>query len=251
VIGMASRTRARVVTFGRSHEADVWADDVRLDGLGRATFRVHSAAAEATVTLRLTGGHQVDNSLAAGAVGLECGLPLSEVAARLSEAVPRSHWRMEVTNRADGVVIINDAYNANPQSMCAALDTLAGIGNQAGSRTIAVLGAMAELGADAETEHDAVGRHLARLGISHLLTVGDQARSIAQGAARQGSWNGTTVCVADTAEAVEVLRAELRSGDLVLVKASRAAGLERVALQLAEEDAPSPALRQVAEGSSG
>jgi UDP-N-acetylmuramoyl-tripeptide--D-alanyl-D-alanine ligase len=255
VASMAARTRARVVTFGRSAVEDVWADGERLDALGRAAFTIHARATEAKateaeVTLRLSGSHQVDNALAAAAVALECGLTLGDVAAELSRAVPKSRWRMEITTRPDGVVIINDAYNANPQSMRAALETVAGIRREAGSRTIAVLGPMAELGADTEAEHRAVGRDAARLGIARLVTVGDQARSIAQGAALEGSWNGTSVCVADTADAVDLLRAELRPGDVVLVKASRAASLERVALSLTE-DVPPDRLRKAAEGSSG
>jgi UDP-N-acetylmuramoyl-tripeptide--D-alanyl-D-alanine ligase len=234
VAGMANRTRARVVTVGESAGADVRAHRVRLDDLGRATFRLTAPAGTAMVTLPLVGGHHVGNALAAAAVALECGLSVPAIAEALSTAGPKSRWRMELVERADGVVVINDAYNANPESVRAALKTLAAIGRARPARTVAVLGEMAELGADAAVEHDAIGRLAVRLDISRLIAVGAAARPMAHGAALEGSWDGESTWVADSDAALILLQHELRPGDVVLVKASRAASLERVAIALGD-----------------
>ncbi|MEP6598889.1 MAG: UDP-N-acetylmuramoyl-tripeptide--D-alanyl-D-alanine ligase [Actinomycetota bacterium] len=232
VAAMARRTSARIVTVGESAAADVRATDVRLDELGRPAFTLNSGGQAVPVGMRLTGEHQVGNALAAAAVALQCGLPLVDVAAGLGAALPRSRWRMELTERADGVVVINDAYNANPESMRAALKALAGVGRARGARTIAVLGPMAELGADANAEHDAIGRLAVRLDIARLIAVGSVARPLAHGAALEGSWDGESSWVPDVPAALAWLETHLRPGDVVLVKASRSAGLERVALAL-------------------
>jgi UDP-N-acetylmuramoyl-tripeptide--D-alanyl-D-alanine ligase len=238
VSAMAARTAARVVRFGGSADADVRACDVEVDDLGRPRFRLAAADATAPVELRLVGEHHVANALAAAAVALEAGMSLPDVAAGLSEARPVSRWRMEVTERPDGVLVVNDAYNANPESMRAALKALASVARArraAGGRSFAVLGPMAELGADAVAEHDSVGRLAVRLDISRLVAVGEDARAIQHGAALEGSWGGESSWVPDVEAALATLRAELRPGDVVLVKASRAAGLERVALALAAD----------------
>ena len=244
VLGMAERTAARVVTVGEAAAADVRATDAVLDERGRASFTLHARGGTADVRLRLAGAHHVGNALAATAVALECGLPLAEIAAALSEAGTVSRWRMEITERGDGVLVVNDAYNANPESMRAALETLAAIARArrgAGARSFAVLGPMAELGAQGLAEHDGIGRLAARLDISFVIAVGEQARPIQRGAAAEGStggpWDGEARWVPDAEAAVSMLRAELRPGDVVLVKASRAASLERVALAIAEDDA--------------
>ena len=252
VRAMGSRTSARVVTVGAGARAEVAAADVRVDALGRAGFTIVTAQASAPVQLRLSGEHQVGNALAAAAVALECGLPLADAAAGLSAATARSRWRMELIERADGLLIVNDAYNANPESMRAALKTLAGIGRAGGRRrTWAVLGPMGELGEQSLTEHDAIGRLAVRLDISRVLAVGEQARAIAHGAALEGSWDGESSWVADVEAAARLLRAELRAGDAVLVKASRSASLERLVALLADDadvadrrDLPDAAHRQ-------
>jgi UDP-N-acetylmuramoyl-tripeptide--D-alanyl-D-alanine ligase len=238
VTAMAARTVARVVRFGESSAADVRARDVEIDDLGRARFDLVSAGAAAPVGLRLVGEHHVSNALAAAAVALQAGMALPDVAEALSQATPASRWRMEVTERPDGVLIVNDAYNANPESMRAALKALASVARgrrAAGGRSFAVLGPMAELGPDAVAEHDTLGRLAVRLDISRVVAVGEDARPIQHGAALEGSWNGESSWVPDVDAAVALLRSELRSGDVVLVKASRAAGLERVALALAAD----------------
>ena len=235
VAAMAERTTARIVTVGLGRAADVRAADVTLDDLGRASFRLLAGGADEPVSLRLVGEHHVGNTLAAAAVALELGMAPAEVAAALSEATPVSRWRMELTERADGVLVINDAYNANPESMRAALKTLASVGRGRAGRSFAVLGPMAELGDDAREEHDALGRLAVRLDIARVVAVGDAARPIQHGAALEGSWNGEASWVPDVDAAIAVLREELRPGDVVLVKASRAASLERVALAVADD----------------
>ncbi|OII67592.1 UDP-N-acetylmuramoyl-tripeptide--D-alanyl-D-alanine ligase [Streptomyces sp. CC77] len=233
VKAMASRTRARVVYFGESAEAVVRAENVRLTASGQPSFRLHTPSGCSDVTMRLYGEHHVSNALAAAAVAHELGMPVHEIAAALSEAGSLSRWRMEVTERPDGVTIVNDAYNANPESMRAALRALAAMGEAArarGGRTWAVLGLMAELGDEALAEHDAVGRLAVRLNVGKLVAVGGREASWLQlGAYNEGSWGEESVHVSDAQAAVDLLRRELRPGDVVLVKASRSVGLERVA----------------------
>ncbi|MDX3093676.1 UDP-N-acetylmuramoyl-tripeptide--D-alanyl-D-alanine ligase [Streptomyces sp. ME01-24h] len=236
VRAMSSRTKARVVLFGESAEADVRAENVRLNDRGQAVFMLTTPTGCSEVTLRLYGEHHVSNALAAAAVARELGMPVDEIATALSEAGTLSRWRMEVVERPDGVTVVNDAYNANPESMRAALRALAAMGRAAqarGGRTWAVLGEMAELGGEALAEHDAVGRLAVRLNVSKLVAVGGQAAAWVQmGAYNEGSWGEESVHVSDAEAAIDLLRSELRPGDVVLVKASRAVGLERVALAL-------------------
>jgi UDP-N-acetylmuramoyl-tripeptide--D-alanyl-D-alanine ligase len=231
VSAMSARTVAPVCTVGESAAADIRAEDVRLDERGRARFTLRRGPESAPVELQVSGEHQVGNALAAAAVGLHVGMPIAAVASALTAAVVRSRWRMELTERADGVLVINDAYNANPESVRAALKTLAGMADHT-RRSWAVLGGMAELGPDSMAEHDAIGRLAVRLDISRLVAVGDLARPIADGGALEGSWDGESSWVPDADAALELLRSEVRPGDIVLVKASRSIGLESVALAL-------------------
>jgi len=142
---------------------------------------------------------------------------------------------MEVTERADGVTVVNDAYNANPESMRAALRTLAVMSRDKRRRTWAVLGPMAELGDDARAAHMDLGRFLVRLDPTGLVVVGPEAGGIYAGAVLEGSWGGESVHVADAGEALALLREQVRPGDVVLVKASRSAGLEAVAQALIDD----------------
>ncbi|MGV9402929.1 UDP-N-acetylmuramoyl-tripeptide--D-alanyl-D-alanine ligase [Streptomyces sp. NPDC003667] len=236
VRAMASRTKAKVVLFGESAEADVRAENVRLTDSGQPSFRLHTPSGASDVTMRLYGEHHVSNALAAAAVAHELGMSAAEIATALSEAGSLSRWRMEVTERPDGVTIVNDAYNANPESMRAALRALAAMGK--GRRTWAVLGKMAELGDEALAEHDAVGRLAVRLNVSKLVAVGGiEASWLQLGAYNEGSWGEESVHVSDAQAAVDLLRSELRPGDVVLVKASRSVGLEGVAQALLETGA--------------
>ncbi|WP_328621729.1 UDP-N-acetylmuramoyl-tripeptide--D-alanyl-D-alanine ligase [Streptomyces sp. NBC_00354] len=236
VRAMSARTKARTVLFGEADDAEVRATEVRMTPAGQPSFTLHTPTGCGEVTLRLYGEHHVSNALAAAAVAHVLGMSVDEIATALSEAGTLSRWRMEVTERADGVTIVNDAYNANPESMRAALRALAAMGGAAradGGRTWAVLGPMAELGDASLAEHDAVGRLAVRLNVSKLVAVGGREASWLQlGAYNEGSWGEESVVVSDAQAAIDLLRSELRPGDVVLVKASRSVGLERVALAL-------------------
>jgi UDP-N-acetylmuramoyl-tripeptide--D-alanyl-D-alanine ligase len=250
VAAMASRTRARVRTFGTAGGADVRVGDLALDPDGRPRFTLTTAHASVPVTLRLVGEHQALNAAAAAAVACEAGVPLDRIADVLGTATPRSPWRMETADRDDGVTVINDAYNANPDSVRAALKTLAAIGRGGGARgrrTVAVLGEMLELGAASSDEHDAVGRLAVRLDVSRLVVVGEGAKHIHLGASLEGSWDDESVFVPDADAALRFLEADLAPGDVVLVKASRGAGLERVAAALLDR----PAAGDAPEGARG
>ncbi|MBT2405947.1 MULTISPECIES: UDP-N-acetylmuramoyl-tripeptide--D-alanyl-D-alanine ligase [unclassified Streptomyces] len=240
VRAMSARTKARTVLFGEAEDADVRATAVRMTPGGQPAFTLHTPTGCSDVTLRLYGEHHVSNALAAAAVAHVLGMSVEEIATALSGAGTLSRWRMEVTERADGVTIVNDAYNANPESMRAALRALAAMGGAAranGGRTWAVLGPMAELGDASLAEHDAVGRLAVRLNVSKLVAVGGREASWLQlGAYNEGSWGEESVLVSDAQAAVDLLRSELRPGDVVLVKASRSIGLERVALALLERE---------------
>ncbi|MGY1746213.1 UDP-N-acetylmuramoyl-tripeptide--D-alanyl-D-alanine ligase [Blastococcus sp. SYSU D00695] len=227
VLGMAPRTRARVVTTGRSAGADVRATGVALDGAGRASFTLAAGGEEHPVALQVVGEHQVANALSAAGAALAAGLTPAAVAAGLSAAGVRSRWRMEVTHRADGVTVVNDAYNANPESMRAALAALTGM---AATRRVAVLGAMGELGPGAQAEHERLGRDAVAAGVEIVVAVGPDAVGIATGARAAGARDGEgSVHVPDRAAARALLTEVLVPGDVVLVKASRSYGLELLA----------------------
>jgi UDP-N-acetylmuramoyl-tripeptide--D-alanyl-D-alanine ligase len=230
VLAMGAKTRGRVVTFGLSAEADVSAEGIGLDELARPHFRLRCRTGEAEVQLASHGVHHVSNALAAAAVGLECGLSVHRAAELLSAAGSTSRWRMEVNRRSDGVLVVNDAYNANPESTRAGLRALAHLAR--GGRAWAVLGEMRELGERAVDEHRAVGRFAVEQGVRRLVVVGAPAGPIADGAIDAGADPAEVFLVGGTVEAVAVLAGRLRPGDAVLVKASRAAGLERAAAAL-------------------
>lgn len=234
---MATVTRAPVVLVGEAPHADVRARDVVVDAAGRASFTLEVDATPVPVSLLLVGEHQVSNALAVAAVARHLGMAPADIADALGSMRPGSRWRMEVTERADGLTVINDAYNANPESVRAALKSLVGI---AGERTSwAVLGEMRELGEASVSEHDAIGRLAVRLNVSRLVAVGEGARAIHTGAAHEGSWGRESVWVPDKAAAIALLRDEVRPEDVVLVKGSRLVGLEEVAeALLAGQESP-------------
>jgi UDP-N-acetylmuramoyl-tripeptide--D-alanyl-D-alanine ligase len=233
VAAMAARTAARVVRVGRGADAEVRAADVTLDAAGRAAFRLITPSGAADVRLAVYGQHQVDNALSAAAVALELGASVEQVAAGLNAATAVSRWRMEVTERADGVTVINDAYNANPESVRAALTTLTALARN-GRRSWAVLGPLGELGQATAAAHREIGQLTAQLGVNRLVVVGAAADAMHRGAVEAGSRGEESVLVPDVDAAIALLRHELRSGDVVLVKASRVYGLERVAEALVQ-----------------
>ena len=232
VRAMAATTPARVVTFGEGSDCDVRATDVRVDEQARASFTLHDGASGSAlpVSLGFSGEHYVANALAAAAMCLAVGATVEEVVDGLNAARPVSRWRMEVSESPGGVTVVNDAYNANPASMRAALKTLAAMGR--GRRTWAVLGEMRELGESSVEEHDAIGRLAVRLDISRLVCVGPATRVMHLAASNEGSWGDESVHVPDIDAAIALLDEQVRPGDIVLVKASRSIGLERVAEHL-------------------
>ena len=233
VLAMAGRTRARVVTFGESAGADVRADGITLDEAGRARFTLVTEAGQAPVRLQLHGGHNVSNALAAAALAGQLGMETSAVADGLSAAVARSRWRMEVTERKDGVTVVNDAYNANPEAIRAALAALVTMAR--GRRAFAVLGPMSELGDQADELHEQAGLAAAGAGLAGLIVVGQEAAPMMAGAKSDPAWHGELLQVPDAQAAVAAVEERVKPGDMVLVKASRAANLQRVALALTGE----------------
>lgn len=220
------RTRARVLRFGTAADADIRGEELRLDPSGLASFTLRTPGGSERVELAVPGEHMAWNALAAAGAGVALGLTAGECATGLKEARVSS-WRMEITEGPDGISIINDAYNANPASMAAALKAARWIAGR--HRCVAVLGGMAELGATSDQEHERVGELAARLGIDHLVVVGDEARLIAVGAVREGVEPDRVVRCGTPEEAAAAAARLARPGDVVLVKGSRVAGLERVA----------------------
>jgi UDP-N-acetylmuramoyl-tripeptide--D-alanyl-D-alanine ligase len=245
VAAMTDQTAARVVRVSRepgSEDVQVWAGPVTLDELARPRFALHAGDHQVDVALAVHGDHQVSNALCAAAVALECGASLEQVATALASAGPVSKNRMQVATRGDGVTVINDAYNANPDSMTAGLKALAWMARGEMRRSWAVLGEMAELGDDAISEHDRIGRLAVRLDVSRLIVVGTGRAMSAMhhGAVMEGSWGSEATMVSDVEAALALLRAQLRAGDVVLVKASNAAGLGVLADALVADDGNLP-----------
>jgi UDP-N-acetylmuramoyl-tripeptide--D-alanyl-D-alanine ligase len=263
VAAMAARTSARVVTFSvapvvagpvvagpvvastvaadtapPAAQADVRAADICLDDLGRPSFGLIIGSSRANVALQLHGAHHVANALAAAAAASALGLSGPDIAAALSAATARSKKRMELHETPDGVIVVNDAYNANPDSTRAAIEALAQItGHGQRRRGFAVLGYMAELGDIAAESHAEAGRQAARSGAAVVIAVGVGAAPVLDGARATDGWAGEAIAVPDPGAAVRALKGRLRPGDVVLVKASKAAGLWEVAdCLLAEVD---------------
>ncbi|MDM7856190.1 UDP-N-acetylmuramoyl-tripeptide--D-alanyl-D-alanine ligase [Cellulomonas alba] len=233
VSAMAVLAPGDVVTFGNASGAAVRARDVRLDATGRASFVVEAGGRSADVHLRLVGEHHVHNALAAAAAALAIGLDLDQVADGLSAADALSPHRMHVVDRPDGITVVDDSYNANPDSMRAALKALAVLAGRE-RRSVAVLGEMLELGDQTREAHDAIGRLVVRLNIGLTVVVGDGARAIRDGANHEGSWGDEVVLADDLDTAEKYLADELRPGDVVLVKSSYGAGLWRLGDRLVE-----------------
>lgn len=227
---MASRSAGRVLTFGRA-AADVRVEVVSTDALVRPRIRLATPVGDVEVALRLHGAHQVANAAAACAAGIAAGLPLPDIASALEAAEPRSAHRMRLSERSDGLVVIDDAYNASPESVRSALDSLARIGGNQ-RRTWAVLGPMRELGEESAGLHREIGELVATTGVQRLVTVGPDATPIMTAAAASPQWRGVATSVADADEATALLMAEAAADDVVLVKAANSEQLWRVAESL-------------------
>jgi UDP-N-acetylmuramoyl-tripeptide--D-alanyl-D-alanine ligase len=225
------RTQARVLRFGIAADAEVRGEDLTLDRDGRPSFTMVTPAGTERVELSVAGEHMAWNALAAAACGVGLGLTAGECAAGLKEARV-SPWRMEVLESPSGLRILNDAYNANPSSMAAALRAARAMAGE--GRCIAVLGEMAELGSIAAEEHERIGELVARVRIDRLVTVGEAADAIAVSAVREGVEPERVTRCSTVEEALEAVLSDVRPDDLVLVKASRAVGLEQLAERLME-----------------
>lgn len=223
VARMAEVTAASVTWFGLGEGAEVRGDDIEATASG-TEFTLEVDSTSRRVHLRILGEHHVMNALAAIAAARALGVVIDDAVAALETVARAARWRMEVQPRADGVIVINDAYNASPDSMAAALKTLAQV-TTGGQRSVAVLGEMAELGEYANEEHDRIGRLAVRLNVKKLIVVGHNARHIHNAAGLEGSWDGESVLVATADEAYDLLRDQLQDGDVVLVKSSGSAGL--------------------------
>jgi len=237
VASMVALTAARVVSFGTDPAAAYRITELTSDRTGtRFTLTARpggsaddtaSATVDDSVTVRLAilGEHHAMNATAALVVAHTWGVPLADGARALASMTRAERWRMELLQGGpEGVTVVNDAYNASPDSMAAALRTLAQIARP-GERTVAVLGEMAELGEYATEEHDRIGRLVVRLGIGQLVVVGRGALPIHQAASLEGSWDGESVFIEDVDDAVRAIEGMIRSGDVVLVKSSKSAGL--------------------------
>ncbi len=218
VAAMAARTVAGVTTFGTA--GDVALGPVTLDGAGEPDFSLTHRGRTETVHVPQVGAHHAINAAAAAAAAVALGIDLAAVARSLSAVAATSPMRMARTTRDDGLLVVNDAYNANPESMAAALRAVAGLDRR---RHVAVLGEMLELGAVSTRAHTDIGRLARDLGYDRVVVVGAGAAAIADGAGDIAS------VVADVDVAVDTLSAWLTSDDVVGVIASRGCRLERVA----------------------
>lgn len=231
VKAMAEQTDAAVSFFGLESAADVWADDIEATLRGTA-FDLHVDHRVIPVQLRILGEHHVTNALAAITAARALGIDSQRSATALESITRAERWRMELLSGPGGVTVINDAYNASPDSMAAALKTLVQVVGPH-NRSVAVLGEIAELGDYANEEHDRIGRLIVRLNVQKLIVVGHAARHIHNAAGLEGSWDGESVLVDNVEEAYAVLREELREGDVVLVKSSNSAGLRHLGDRIA------------------
>ncbi len=247
--GMRTRTEASPVGYSvagrppsdRAADDALWASDIDSDLEGRCHFRVHSSREsdpQVEVHLQVAGRHQVANALAVLAAARALGLSLEQCAEAIGRARPRSRWRMEMRRRPGGGLVINDAYNANPESMRAAVDTLTEIARSAGGVTSwAVLGDMLELGANSAAEHRTLGRYVAERGVSRLVVVGEFAADVVAGASENDPRRRPEIVTApDRSAAVAAVLAELEADDVVLVKASRGLALDTVAEEICGAD---------------
>ncbi|HWK19700.1 MAG TPA: UDP-N-acetylmuramoyl-tripeptide--D-alanyl-D-alanine ligase [Microbacteriaceae bacterium] len=231
-------TAARVRRFGLRDGApdpeDWLADGIRVTLDGTAFTLLHGGD-HREVRLRILGEHHVMNALAAIAAADAVGVGPERSVPALEAMVRAEQWRMEVLEAPDGVVVINDAYNASPESMAAALRSLAELTRDQtpSRRAIAVLGEMAELGPHATEAHDRIGRLAVRLNIDRLVVVGERARAMHLGAQHEGSWGEEALFVETNEAAYDAVRALLRAGDVVLVKSSKSAGLRHVGDRIA------------------
>jgi UDP-N-acetylmuramoyl-tripeptide--D-alanyl-D-alanine ligase len=220
-INMSNLTKAKVMTFGENSNSDVRATDVEIRE-GFAHFDLVTSFGRESVALRQAGRHQVANALAAAAIATALNLPIDKISAGLSTAESSSKWRMELHEVA-GRLIINDSYNANPESMFAALDALRLFAQERGGRAWAFLGKMHELGEYSLAGHREVARKAIDLEIDHLVAVGTKDYQI------ESELGSTEILLVENIESAREIATGSEAGDVILVKGSRAEGLEKLA----------------------
>jgi UDP-N-acetylmuramoyl-tripeptide--D-alanyl-D-alanine ligase len=236
VSNMRSRTKAQVMTFGTNSDSMYRATDISVSITGTA-FTFHSPNhGPLKLQLQILGEHHVYNALAAMATADLLGTELPLAVKALEEMALAERWRMQLSHRADGLTLINDAYNASPDSMKAAVQTLAELGRQTGKKTVAVIGEMAELGEYSVAEHDAIGRLVVRLNLGQLVVIGAGAKMVHMGASLEGSWDGESKYFEQISEAEAYLREMLTGEEIVLVKSSKSANLRYLGDALLEEN---------------
>ncbi|KAA9135913.1 UDP-N-acetylmuramoyl-tripeptide--D-alanyl-D-alanine ligase [Microbacterium caowuchunii] len=228
---IAAERSGTVRWFGQAPEADVRAEGIEVTASG-TRFTLTADGQTLPVTLRVLGAHHVMNALAAVAAATALGVTVADCVAGLESLELAERWRMQPLG-SERVRIINDAYNASPDSMTAALRTLAQI-TAPGERMVAVLGAMSELGEYAGEEHDRIGELAVRLRIPRIVVIGAEARRMFISAISEGSWSDEAVFFPDADQAYDYLMTELRDGDRVLVKSSNSAGLRFLGDRLGE-----------------
>lgn len=224
VAEMSEVTQAKTIWFGTGSDAVYRASNQSVSISGTNFDLTWPDGQSTSFTLQILGEHHVMNALAAAAVADQLGIQREKIAEALGKMPLAERWRMQLLERNDGVTIINDAYNASPDSTKAALQTLAQLG-KSGRRTIAILGEMAELGDAAREQHDAIGRIVVRLNIDQLIVVGQAAKLIHMGAEQEGSWAGESKFFESIDDSLAYVRGMLVAGDLVLVKSSKSANL--------------------------
>lgn len=218
-------TKADILTFG-TKDADVFATNIKIDNEGFATYTLNYKDQKVEIKLNLVGLHQVSNSLAAAACLISLGINVEKIAQKISNSFPKSKLRMQVEKSNTGIEVINDTYNANPESVIAALETLKT--KSQNRNTWAILGEMRELGTESKIYHELVAQKIIDLDINNTLVIGPGAKYIYD-YLMLNNYRGSATYSNNIFEAIKVCKVLLQNKDLVLVKASRSIGLERVA----------------------
>lgn len=227
---LVKKTDAKIISYAINSDADLVARNIQLDDAGNPQFQLIYNSQSANVKLALVGSHNVYNALAASLPFLIKGVKLAKVAEKLSSSKLLSNWRMEANYLNNNILLINDCYNANFESMSAALRALGDVANQ--RRKIAILGEMKELGEQSNPLHFAIGELISKLQIDRLLVVGKGAQQIIQGAKANESWLGEATLHENNQTLLAYAKELLVENDVVLIKASRSVGLEVVAAGL-------------------
>jgi UDP-N-acetylmuramoyl-tripeptide--D-alanyl-D-alanine ligase len=236
VMNMTSKTKAKITTFGLGEGSDYSASNVSISLAGTSFEYTAPDGFKSSVNLQILGEHHVYNALAALTTAEVLGIDRIAAIAALENMKLAEKWRMELGVAPSGLTVINDAYNASPDSMKAALQTLAQLGRISGKKTVAVMGEMAELGEFSVQEHDAIGRIAVRLNLGQVVVVGKGAKLIHMGASQEGSWDGESQYFDEISNALAYLREMLTGDEIVLVKSSKSANLRFLGDDLLKEN---------------